>query len=240
MPGDAFGARSAATLSETTAQIVRDASVVRMALGPVSSAWIAEVLRLEHQLALLPIDVATELATAADRPTLRRLAGIASIYAVEGLIILVLLIAIGRVGLDFVAGTYAPAGLFVTVLELISILVIIGHIAASTFFPPLRQRLRRTVAQRARSLVKAAVERAQTALREHVETVERLAREGRELLHLIDRTVVALATEDGNEAGVNRLFGQPPQQLGLDQEAPGPFLVEPGRGEPKRRRPSFD
>jgi GTPase SAR1 family protein len=222
MPESAFGARSTATLSEMTAQIGSDATVARIALGAVSSSWIAEVLQLEHQLALLPLDVTTELVADAGRPTLRRLTGIASIYATEGLIVLVLLIAIGRTGLDFVAGTYAPVGLFFTALELISSLVILGHIAGNAFFPPLRQRLRRVVAQRARSLVKAAMERAKTILMEHVETVERLAREGCELLYLIDHTMVLFTTESGDQADINHLFGQPPPQQGLDQETPAP------------------
>jgi hypothetical protein len=238
--GVAFGARSTTILSDAVAHIVKDASAARIALGPVGAAWAADIALLERRLALLPIEITAELVAEADRPTPRRLAGIASVYAVEGLIALVLLTAAGRIGLDFVAGNYAPAGLFVTLLELIFILVLIGHITATLFFPPLRQRMRRTVAQRARSLVKATVERAQSALREHVEAVDRLAREGRDLLRLIDRTVIGLSTQAGDGAGISRLFGQEPP-LRLDLETTGhPLAVESEREEPIRRRPSFD
>jgi hypothetical protein len=59
------------------------------------------------------------------------------------------------------------------------------------FFPPFRQRVRRNVAQRAKALVEAVVETAQAALREQVDTVDRLAREGRDLLLLIDLVMIA-------------------------------------------------
>jgi energy-coupling factor transporter ATP-binding protein EcfA2 len=238
--GNAFGARCATVLAETAGQVVREASAAHMALGPVGAAWIAEISRLEHQLARLPLDVATELVAEASRPTLRRLAGVTSVYAIEGLIVLVLLIAAGRVGIDFVVGSYASKGLFVTVLELVSILVVIGHIAATMFFSPLRQRARRNVAQRAKSLVKDAMERVRGALREHVEAVDRLAREGRDLLLLIDGAVIALVTETGDGAGVSRLFGQPPLQLSLDRDTQRPLPAKAQHEEPVRRRPSFD
>ena len=102
-----------------------------------------------------------------------------------------LLIAVGRIGLDFVNGTYAPASLFMTVVELVAMLLFIGNIVANMFFPPLRQRMRRTVAQRAQAFVRSAVQRLQAILRDHVEAVDRLAQEGRDLLLSIDRAVVA-------------------------------------------------
>jgi hypothetical protein len=151
----------------------------------------------------------------------------------------ILITAVGRIGSDFVEGHYEAAGLFVTVVELVSILLVIGYIATS-FFPPLRQRLRRTVAQRARSLVKATVERAQGALRDHVEAVDRLAREGRDILLLIDQTVFGLAAEASDKASVNQLFGQTPQ-LRIVQETTLPSLPAGHEGqEPAQRRPAFD
>jgi hypothetical protein len=181
--------------------------LVPLPLGPVAAAWTAEILRLERQLAVLPLDAVTALMAEAKRPSLRRWAGIASVYTVEGLILLVLLIAVGRVGIAFVAGSDAPNGLFMTAFELILALLVIGHGTATMFFPPLRQRVRRHVAQRARTLVRAAVERAQTALREHVEVVDGLAYEGGKLLRLIDRTVAGLTAKPRDGEHVNRLFG---------------------------------
>jgi hypothetical protein len=206
----------------------------------VRAPWTEEVAQLERQLAVLPLDVAAELATQADRPTFRRLAGMTSVYTVEALIVVILITAVGRIGLDFVEGHYEPAGLFVTAVELVSILLVIGYTTASLFFPPQRQRFRRTVAQRARSLVKATVERAQGALRDHVKAVDRLAREGRDLLLLIDQTVLGLATEASDKASVNQLFGQPPQ-VRIAQETT--MLSVPAGHEdqePVRRHPTFD
>jgi hypothetical protein len=203
----------------------------------VRAPWTDEVARLERRLAELPVDVAAELASQADRPTFRRLAGITTVYTVEALIVVILITAVGRIGLDFVQGHYEPAGLFVTVVELVSIRLVIGYIAAGLFFPPQRQRLRQTVAQRARSLVKATVERTQGALRDHVEAVDRLAREGRDLLLLIDQTVLGLAADAGDRTSVNNLFGETPQ-VKIAQETAMPAGHE-GQ-EPVRRRPKFD
>jgi hypothetical protein len=236
----AFGARSISLLKDTAEQIISDASGARLALSAVRAPWTEEVAQLERQLAVLPLDVAAELAAQADRPTLRRLAGITSLYTVEALIAVILITAVGRIGLDFAEGRYEPSGLFVTVLELVSILLVIGYIAASLFFPPQRQQLRRTVAQRARSLVTATVERVQGALREHVEAVDRLAREGRDLLLLIDQTVLGLAAEASDKANVNRLFAQTPHCI-ITQETTMPSLpAEHEDQDPVRGRPTFD
>jgi energy-coupling factor transporter ATP-binding protein EcfA2 len=236
----AFGARSITLLKDTVEQIISDASGARLALAALRVPWTEEVAQLERQLAVLPLDVAAELATQADRPTFRRLAGIISVYMVESLIVVILITAVGRIGLDFVEGHYEPTGLFVTTVELVSILLVIGCTIASLFFPPQRQRLRRTIAQRARSLIKASVERAQGALRDHVEAVDRLAREGRDLLLLIDPTVRGLAAEASDKASDNQLFGQTPQ-VKIDQETTMPSVpVGHEDQESVRRRPTFD
>lgn len=241
----AFGATSSALLSETTRQLVRETAAARIGFGPVETTWIAEISGLEQDLAQLPLDVATEIVTAANRPTVRRFAGIASIYAIEGIIILVLLTAVGRIGLDFIFGTYAPASLFMTVVELVSILLIIGNITANMFFPPLRQRMRRTVAQRAKSIVRSTLERIRKTLHDHVEAVDRLAREGRDLLLVIDRAVMALTLPGGGEADTGRLFGQPPKlrlaaEATAEQLPPQPKAKEAEARELVARRPSFD
>jgi hypothetical protein len=236
LSGYAFGARSTAVLSEAIARTISEASAAHMALGPVTATWTAETSRLERQLLLLPLDVAAELTAKANRPTLRRFAGIASVYTVEGLIFLILLVTVWRAGVDFVTGVYASVNMFVTVVALIAILVIIGHTIAAMFFPPLRQRLRRTVGQRAASLAGTAVERVQTALRDHVAAVDRLAREGRELLLQIDRAVTTLASDVGDAANTNRLFGQQPQPGLLADATVQPASAASGN----ERRPMFD
>jgi hypothetical protein len=236
----AFGARTITLLKDTAEQIISDASGARLALAAVRAPWIEEVAQLERQLAVLPPDVTAELVTQADRPTFRRLAGITSAYTVEALIVVILITAVGRIGLDFVEGHYEPAGLFVTVVELVSVLLVIGQITASLFFPPQRQRLRRTVAERARSLVKATVERAQGALQDHVEAVDRLAHEGRDLLLLIDQTVLGLAAEASDKASGDRLFGQTPQLVIVQETTMRSLPAEHEDQEPVRRRPTFD
>jgi len=236
----AFGARSIAPFKDITTQIISDASGARLALAAVRGPWTAEVAQLERQLDELPLDVAAELAAQADRPTFRRLAGITTVYTVETLIVVILITAVGRIGLDFVERHYEPAGLFATVVELVSILLVIGYVTASLCFPPLRQRFRRTVAQRAKSLVRVTMERTRGALRDHVEAVDRLAREGRDLLLLIGQTVLGLAAEASDKASVNQLFGQTLQLRG-SQETTVPSIPAGDEGqEPVRRRPTFD
>ncbi len=234
-----FGARSVAILADTAAEITSDAAAAGMVLGPVGAAWAGEVAQLEPLLATVPLDVAADLTARASRRTLRRMIGLTWVYAVEGLIILVLLVALVRAGTDFVNGTYAPGALFGTVAMLLAMLVIVGHTGAAMFFPPLRTRLRRTIAQRAASLVKHAAQRMRTALQDQVAAVDRLARDGRSLLDQIDDLLEALITDDADGAGVDRLFGEPRQKL-IAQATPLP-------GEPiqddrirESRRPRFD
>ena len=96
------------------------------------------------------------------------------------------------------------------------------------------------VAQRARSFVRATVERIQGVLRDHVEAVDRLAREGRDLLHLIDQTVLGIAVEASSKANVGQLFGQaPPLKIAQETNLLSPI---PDRAVevPPRRRPTFD
>lgn len=231
---DRFGQDSAAALAAAMTELARDAALARLALGPVEAAWAAETTRLERQLAPLPLAVETEVATEAGGHTLRRALGTASLYAVEILVVAVLLIAAVRVGIDFVTGAYAPGSLFLTAMELIFILLLIGHITASLFFPPLQKRLRRRVAQRAKALVRGSSDRLHTELRAHVDAVDQLSREGRDLLRAIDRTMTALATAK-SAAGVDRLFGQAETQRIPEAAVPAARPAEPAR-----RRPRFD
>jgi hypothetical protein len=237
---DHFGKDSAVTLTATVTELARDAAVGRMALGPVEAVWTAETTRLDRQLALLPLAVETEVVTDAGRRTLRRTLGAASLYVVEILIVSVLLIAAVRVGIDFVTGAYAPGSLFLTAMELIFILLLIGHITAALFFPPLQKRLRRRVGQRAKTLIRICLDRLQIDLREHVDAVDRLSREGRDLLQAIERTMMALATAKSG-AGVDRLFGQEePAAQRIPEAAVPATSPDVKTAEPARRRPRFD
>ncbi len=228
-----FGHDSAAVLADNMDALIRDASLARLALGPVGAGWKAETTRLERQLSLLPRVVEAEVIAEAGRMTLRRAVGVGCFYLVELLIVAVLFTAAARVGIDFVTGNYSPGSLFMTAMELIFILLLIGHVIASMLFPPLRKRLRRRAERQGKALVRATVDGFASDLREHVEAVDELAREGRGLLRSIDRTVASLTAPRAEAAGVDRLFGQP---------APEPVAVPaiPNAAEPARRRPRFD
>jgi energy-coupling factor transporter ATP-binding protein EcfA2 len=232
---DGFGRRSAALLSDIADDVIRDASLARLSLGPVGAAWKAATAQLERQLAVLPVAAEAEVLADAGRRTLRRVVGIACIYAVEIVIVAVLLTAAVRVGIDFVTGAYAPGSLFLTAMELIFILLLIGHIIASLFFPPLRKRLRRRASQQGKFVIRTTIEHLLSGLNDHVDAIDRLAREGRELLSAIDRTVTKLVANRRDGAGVDRLFGQ------SASEPAGPRIAaDPEPGQAARRRPRFD
>jgi hypothetical protein len=118
-------------------------------------------------------------------------------------------------------------------MQLVFILFLIGHVIASMFFPPLRRRLRRRAERQGKALVRATVDGFASGLREHVEAVDQLARDGRDLLRSIDRTVASLTAPRTTAAGVDRLFGQPAPQ-------PAAVTAIPDAVEPVRRRPRFD
>lgn len=236
----AFGGGPVLMLSKTIGQLVEDAAAERLALGPVAASWLVNTHRLDRELAPVPLDVAAEYVAEAQRVTFRRVAGTAGVYAFETLMVLVLVVAVVRVGIGFVEGSYALRGLFATALELDLALFILGHVVASLFFPPLRQRVRRNVARRAHRLVVTAMKRAQASLDDQVEAVDRLVQEGRDLLLQIDQTMVALTIDTADSPGVDRLFGQSSQPRLVEQLADQPYPESRQREEPVRRRPSFD
>jgi hypothetical protein len=232
---DGFGRRSAALVSDVADDLIRDASLARLSLGPVGAAWKADTARLDRQLAGLPVAAEAEVLADAGRRTFRRVAGIICMYAIEILIVAVLLIAAVRVGIDFVTGSYAPGSLFLTAMELIFVLFLIGHVVGSLFFPPLRKRLRRRASQRGKFVIRATLEQLLSGLDEHVDAIDQLAREGRDLLSVIERTATKLVTNRREGAGVDRLFGQ-----AASEQADPRVAAEPEPGPAARRRPRFD
>lgn len=202
-----FGARPAEVLRDAATQAVADAMAQGVRLALVQAAWTRAFADLAGHLATLPLEVAGELALRSSRLTLRRVLGGGFVYAVEGSILAVLAVALVRGGTAFMAGSYAPARMFVSVLMLVLMLTVIGQTGGSLFFPPLRQRLRRTVAGRARALVQAAAETAGRALAEQAAAVDRLSREGHVLLADIDAQVMDLAARP-DDAEVKRLFAE--------------------------------
>lgn len=97
------------------------------------------------------------------------------------------------------------------------------------------------VARRATGLIKVVIDRSRKALQDHVDAVDRLAQEGRELLLLIDRTVIALSVETGSTRSVDRLFGKLSLERGKAGEEPARIITSGTEsGESVRRRPRFD
>ncbi|HJU20274.1 MAG TPA: hypothetical protein VJ770_27795, partial [Stellaceae bacterium] len=180
----------------------------------------------------LPAEVEADLAANALRPSLRRWAGAALLFAIEALLSLVLLVALWRIGSGFVLGNYLSGALLLNALALIVALLLIGQLAANLFFPALREHLRRAVAQRAEGLIDASWREARAALAEQMEAAARLTHQGRELLDGIDGILRPPARRVAAEAsGVGRLFGE------------GPPEREPAgitTGNPARRPPKFD
>lgn len=233
-----FGQRAAAILAEASADLLRDAALARLPLGPAAGAWPDEVARLGRELAAVPDAVEAGVLNRANRLTPGRFIGIAWVYTVELLIVAVLLAAAVRVGLDFVYDAAAPGSLFQTAMELVFILLLIGHVTASMFFPPLSKRVRRGVARTAGRLVRASGARAVAALHEQVGAADSLAAEGQDLVRAIGRTVEQLSAGTPEAPGVGRLFGEPiPPRLTAGALAPADDPVGVGPG---RRPPRFD
>jgi hypothetical protein len=80
-------------------------------------------------------------------------------------------------------------------------------VVANLCFPALQQRFRVALARRVDAAVDAAWQQAQEVLRDHVEAVDRLARQGHALLRAMDHIVQALAWPAQDNREVQRLFG---------------------------------
>jgi hypothetical protein len=210
-----FGETAAALLARVTEALAEAAATDRLPLGVVAAGWEAESQALSERLAELPVAVEAELASAVLRPSLRRGIGIGVLYAIEVLIALVLLLAVWRLGSGFLSGDYASSGLLLNTAALLIVLLLLGNIAANLLFGPLQERLRRTAAKRAETVVAAHWERAAMLLEEQVEASHRLAQEGGALIAEIDGIVQSLAPVNRADGDVARLFGEettgPPQ-----------------------------
>ncbi|MBV9859167.1 MAG: 50S ribosome-binding GTPase [Alphaproteobacteria bacterium] len=186
-----FGDAAAMLLQQATRDLVTAAEAGRLVLGPVAAAWEEEVARLRRNLGRLPDETAAELSGAALRLSLRRLTGVAALYAVECLIAVVLLLALWRVGAGFVSGDYASLGLLVNTVALLFFLLLLGQFAGNLFFPPWQDRFRRLLAHQAEERIGAAFARGAELLHQQLDATDRLAAEGRGLLSDIDALVGA-------------------------------------------------
>jgi hypothetical protein len=184
----------------------------------------------------MPAHVEGDLLAEAVKPSVRRFAGVVTLTIVEVLLSVELVLLFWRVGKSFVLGEYVSGPMLLNAAALIAALILTGHMVANLFFPSLRDRFRREFARRSEATVDAAWQRAEFVLRDHVDSADRLAQQGRGLLQTIGEIVQSLARPAEDDRELQRLFGDeaaPAAAPCLPTEAPAPM--------PERRRvPKFD
>jgi hypothetical protein len=205
---DAFGQPASSLLAKLTTLLARDADAKRFPLGPASEEWAITARGLGDDLAVLPAAVAAELTARSLRPSVQRVAGTVALLGIEALLALVVVTALWRIGSGFVRGDYASAPLLLNTLALTVVLLLIGQMANNIFFPPLQERFRRVVSQRADALIDIAWQRVRDAVAEQVAIAATLAQDGRDLLAGIGEiTQTRAALSGATETDVRRLFG---------------------------------
>jgi hypothetical protein len=204
--GAVFGGAVAALLGNVTRRLLLDVETHRLPLQPVRAGWTEAVAWLTTQLAEMPMLVEGELLAEARKPSVRRCVGWVALTGVELLLSGVLALVLWRVGTGFIVGEYASAPLLLSAVTLIAALFLAGHLVANLCFPALQQRFRAALARRVDATVDAAWQQAQEVLRDHVEAVDRLARQGHAALRTMDHIVQALARPAQDNREVQRLF----------------------------------
>lgn len=206
-----FAAPAGALLERATQTLLADITAQKLPLDVVRTRWSEVAARLPDELARLPSSTETEVLAASTRPGLRRFAGTGILLLVEILIAAVLGIALWRIGRGFLTGDYAGAPLIFNTAALIVVLILAGHALANLFFPSLRRRFRIELERRADATIARAWSGAERALTEHVETVGRLAEQGRKSLAAMDRLMGTLARR-ADVIEIAGLFGNEPRR----------------------------
>jgi 50S ribosome-binding GTPase len=205
---NAFGQPASGLLAKLTTLLARDADAKRFPLGPAGAEWAIAARGFGDDLATLPAEVGAQLTAQSLRPSVRRVAGMATLLGIEALLTLVLATTLWRIAFGFARGEYASGPLLLNALALVVVLLLIGQIAANLFFPPLREGLRRVVLQRADALIDVAWQRVKDAVAEQVTVAAALAQDGRGLLTRIGEITQTRDVYGGaEEANVGRLFG---------------------------------
>ena len=205
--GAGVGDAVVALLGDVTRRLLLDVETHRLPLQPVRAGWTDAVTRLTTQLAAMPVLVEGEILAEAGKPSVRRFVGLVALAGVEVLLSGVIALVLWRVGTGFLLGEYASAPLLLSAVTLIAALLLAGHIVANLCFPTLRQRFQAALARRVDAAVDAAWQQVQDMLRDHVEAVDRLARQGHALLRTMDHIVQSLAWPAQDNREVQRLFG---------------------------------
>jgi hypothetical protein len=171
----------------------------------VEAQWDAELAALPQRLSARPAATWGELIAGATKLSVRRFFGIIAIAAIELAILAVLATALWQVGYGFISARYAASDLIYNTLALVILLLIAGHLLANFFFPSLRRRFQAELTRRLQATIARSAAQMDTALREHVEAIDRLAAKGRDLQGAIDRIVHGLR-QSADGAAVDRLF----------------------------------
>jgi hypothetical protein len=205
--GAGFGDAVVALLGNVTRRLLRDVEAHRLPLQPVRAGWTDVVARLTTQLAMMPGLVEGEVLAQAGKPSVRRFIGWVALAGIEVLLSGVLALVLWRVGTGFLVGEYMHAPMLLSAVTLIVALLLAGHMVANLCFPALRQRFRAALARRVDAVVDEVWQQAQEILRDHVDAIDRLARQGHVALRAIDRIVQTLAWPVQDSREVQRLFG---------------------------------
>ncbi|MHB1426927.1 MAG: GTPase domain-containing protein [Gemmataceae bacterium] len=202
-----FGHSAVELLGNITGRLLLDVETRRLPLAPVRAGWKEAPNALATELIPMPARVEEDLLAEAMKPSVRRVTGLAALHIVELLLGAVLVLSLWRVGKGFFLGEYANGLMLLSTIALIAALVFLGHMVANLCFPTLRDRFRTELARRTERAVESAWQHAEFVLRDHVESISRLAQQGHELLHTLDKIIQCLGRSADGEHEMGRLFG---------------------------------
>jgi len=231
-----FAAALPAMLADTVRQLRYRRIAQPLPLKAVDTQWDDELSAFAPRLAALPAATLADLVATARAPSVRRVLGIVAIAGIEGLILVVLGIALWHIGRGFITADYAQSGLIYSTVALVTLLLIAGHMLANLFFPSLRRRFHAQLNRRLQASVETSCSRMETALRDHAAAIDRLAAQGRDIQGAIDRSMHSLRRV-GDGAAIDRLFSQ---RASTDAPAAAGGAKPPDPEPPLRRPPRFE
>jgi energy-coupling factor transporter ATP-binding protein EcfA2 len=173
----------------------------------VETEWHEAAAQLTSSLALAPSATWSDLLANAAQPSFRRFAGLGILLGLEAIIVVVLGVALWRIGYGFVAGKYVSSLLLYNTAAFIIVLILSGHVLANLFFPSLKRRFAAKLARRQDDAIDQIFDRMQSALREQVAAIDHLARRGEEMQRAIDQIVQSFR-RGADSAAVDIFFSQ--------------------------------
>lgn len=227
-----FGHAVAELFQEVTGKLLLDVETRGLPLQPVRSGWKDIGTRLSTQLSLLPVHVEGDLLAEVSKRSVRRFVGMTCLSVIEIALGIILLLTFWRMGKGFLLGEYlsGPIQMF-NAASLIVSLLFVGHIIANLFFPSLRNRFAKELGRRTELTAETAWQTAQSVLQEHVDAVDRLARQGGELLQSIDHSIQSLAYPLEDDRELQRLFGADTAPTGTASASPDVSVPDSDQGD---------